>query len=171
MAQLANREEDVNQRQLLTQIFRKFSQPIQLRILEKKSELENPKLWDWKRFHAIVDDIISKKELIEEAQITGSNTEANLHSNRNRRKETLRITTFGSSEVKEKTCDIVFVKLKDDQGKLLSFTLFKADVITNYISAPQFRKEDLKFIDQQELQLPNEALVTNPTILLGCDQL
>lgn len=363
MAQLANREEDVNQRQLLTQIFRKFSQPIQLKILEKKSELENPKLWDWKRFHTVVDDIISKKELIEEAQITGSytvdyrsNSEANAPSNRNRRpytapeclyckqtthrsiectsvpmpqraaffnrnklckncgrpdhrvdtcskrgcrlcgqkhhtslhnpgveghaaptavqsrqsrdtthwqtgsalsnqrrtapqnfvsrqtedgedtvpaedsqaimeineqsppraqlltgsaevvgptqsmkaailldtgselsfihssiadqlqlpcvgKETLRLTTFGSSEVKEKTCDIVFVKLKDDQGKLLSFTLFKADVITNYISAPQFSKDDLKFIDQQGIQLPNEVLVTNPTILLGCDQL
>uniref|UniRef100_A0A8L8K0M0 Integrase catalytic domain-containing protein n=1 Tax=Heligmosomoides polygyrus TaxID=6339 RepID=A0A8L8K0M0_HELPZ len=60
--------------------------------LEKKSELENPKLWDWKRFHTVVDDIISKKELIEEAQITGSytvdyrsNSEANAPSNRNRR--------------------------------------------------------------------------------------
>ncbi|VDO28845.1 unnamed protein product, partial [Heligmosomoides polygyrus] len=56
----------------------------EVEILEKKSELENPKLWDWKRFHTVVDDIISKKELIEEAQITGSytvdyrsNTEAN----------------------------------------------------------------------------------------------
>ncbi|VDP54939.1 unnamed protein product [Heligmosomoides polygyrus] len=56
----------------------------------EKSELGNPKLCDWKRFHAIVDDIISKKELIEEAKTTGlnivdyrSNTEADAHSNRN----------------------------------------------------------------------------------------
>ncbi|VDP23118.1 unnamed protein product [Heligmosomoides polygyrus] len=182
-----------------------LSQPIQLKMLEEKSEFENSKQWDWKRFHAVVDDIILKKELIEEAQITGFNTRT-LHAGKedqrsptkgelrhktsflvkpktaktpyqlrtvaphwiSRGKETLRLTTFGSSEVNEKNCDIVFVKLKDDQGKLLNFTLFKADVITNYISAPQFCKEDLKFIGQQGFQLPNEALVTNPTILLGC---
>ncbi|VDP04510.1 unnamed protein product [Heligmosomoides polygyrus] len=92
MAQLANREEDVNKRQLFTQIFRKFSQPVQAKILEKMSELENLKLWDWKRFYAIVDDIISNKKLIKEAQTTGpnsvehrSNAKANEHSNGNRR--------------------------------------------------------------------------------------
>ncbi|VDL84674.1 unnamed protein product [Nippostrongylus brasiliensis] len=86
--------------------------------------------------------------------------------------QSLHLSTFGSVEAKEQIYDIILVKLKDEQGKVMEFTMHKTDVITNCILPNRHTEEDLKFIKQNGIKLADTSIhLSDPEILLGCDQL
>ncbi|KAK5983951.1 hypothetical protein GCK32_008183, partial [Trichostrongylus colubriformis] len=66
VTQLRNKGQDVNHRQLLTQITRKFEERIQEKIIAKKAELIQSNLWNWDSLREVVEDALSRRELIEE---------------------------------------------------------------------------------------------------------
>nr|CDJ94813.1 Protein of unknown function DUF1759 and Protein of unknown function DUF1758 and Retrotransposon domain containing protein [Haemonchus contortus] len=85
----------------------------------------------------------------------------------------LKIRTFGTKDVREKTCRRVNLQIWDIDGNPLSLSLLTYDVLTSSFVTPPIRQEDVKFVE--ELNLPilthDGQSVTKPLILLGCDQL
>ncbi|KAK5967515.1 hypothetical protein GCK32_019892, partial [Trichostrongylus colubriformis] len=66
VAQLRIKGENVDHRQLLTQITRKFEESIQDRIITRKAELMQTNTWNWDSLRDTVEDTLSRRELIEE---------------------------------------------------------------------------------------------------------
>uniref|UniRef100_A0A183FAG8 DUF1758 domain-containing protein n=1 Tax=Heligmosomoides polygyrus TaxID=6339 RepID=A0A183FAG8_HELPZ len=85
----------------------------------------------------------------------------------------LRLHTFGSEQVQEKSCKRVRLEAWDTDGEPISLELFTHNILTKPFATPPIRDEDIKFAQSLNppIQLQSQKSAVKPMILLGCDQL
>ncbi|KAK6031092.1 Tas retrotransposon peptidase A16, partial [Ostertagia ostertagi] len=76
----------------------------------------------------------------------------------------LLLHTFGSEEIQKKKCRVVRVSVQDTEGNGHDLELLTHEVLTKPMRPPPLFEEDLQVIESLGLS------VTQPLILLGCDQ-
>ncbi|KAK6018374.1 Tas retrotransposon peptidase A16, partial [Ostertagia ostertagi] len=85
----------------------------------------------------------------------------------------LMISTFGSQNPSEKTCDVITLHVRDIEGGQHELRLLRTEYITGAIEQANLDQGDLEFIDRHGIVLSQQGKSTavKPQILLGCDYL